>query len=175
MRACQHCGKENSDEIAFCEECGLGMGDFRIPDPASQATKGSDDFFRWRAASIILNTIALLYWLVALGYVWIGSVFSERGSQHMAHLMYWGALYNVVIAVLCFAGRQMMRLQTRISLVAGVLAVMAALSFVIWIWVVNLRIKMPYPLRVIEALLVWFPLVYVIIYGFRASNGKRAE
>ena len=83
------------------------MGDFRIPDPASQATKGSDGFFRWRAASIILNTIALLYWLVALGYVWIGSVFSERGSQHMAHLMYWGALYNVVIAVLCFAGRQM--------------------------------------------------------------------
>jgi hypothetical protein len=174
MRVCRHCSRENGEDNIRCLECGFDLGDSPPLDVPSQVGERSSRFFRWRPASIILIIFVVLYWVLALLNLWMARTFSHRGEEQMARLMYWGTFWNVVVAVLCAVGRQMMRRQTRLSLLAGALAVMAALFVVIRTWAAGL-LSGHNPLPTIEALLIWMPLTYVIIYAYRESRGTQAN
>lgn len=126
-------------------------------------------FFRWRPVSVILILLTILYAVFTPLNLLLGSVASQRGDQQMARIMYWGAFWNAVVAILCFAGRQMMRRQIQGYFAAGACAVAAALFIVMRTWVNGLlHGRNPFP--VLEAILTWLPMLYAIIYALRETK-----
>jgi hypothetical protein len=127
-------------------------------------------FFRWQPVSIILIILTILYIVATCLSIKMAGYYSQRGDQRMARFMYWGVFWNVIVATLCFTGRQMMRHQTRVHLLAGAFAMLLALLIVIRATVsALLHGREAYP--VIEGILIWLPMLYAIIYGLR--EGKR--
>src|SRR2546430_546890 len=113
MHTCRHCGKENAEDAALCTECGLDLGPSPLQRAAYRASAQSGRFFRWRAASIILIVLSVIYGVFTPLNLWLGSVSSHRGDQQISRVLYWGAFWNGVVAILCFAGRRLMSHQTR--------------------------------------------------------------
>src|SRR6185295_3875113 len=111
MRVCRHCGKESGDDSVLWLECGLDLGDSSPRSAPSRVGERNSRFFRWRPVSILLIIFVVLYWVLALLNLWMARTFSHRGEDQMARLMYWGTFWNVMVAVLCSVGRQMMRRQ----------------------------------------------------------------
>ena len=173
MRTCRHCGKENSDDAALCPECGLELGDSALHRAVAKAWARSMRFFRWRPASILLILLAVLYAASVLLNLWLASVHLKRGEQQMSHIMCWGAFWNALVAALCVVGRHLMAFQTRLRLLAGALAVTVAL-LVVMRASVNGFLGGKNPFLLVEALLIWLPLIYAIIYACRESNRNPA-
>jgi len=130
-------------------------------------------FFRQRVASIVLIILGVLYGVFAPLNVWLGSVAAQRGDQQASHFLYWGAFWNAAVAILCFTAWWLMRRQSRVYLGAGACAVAAALFIVMRTWIAGLlHGRNPFP--VIEAVLTWLPMLYVIIFGMRESRQENA-
>jgi hypothetical protein len=172
MKSCGYCGRESENGVTVCPGCGLKLVD-TAPSPVSEGNsqKEGNRFFSWRLSSIVLIVLAALYFVLAPLNLWMAHVFSQRGEQHTAHLLYWSAFWNIVVGSLCFAGRQMMKRQTRIGLLAGAIVVMAALFLAIRGWVWGLLTNNN-PIPMVEVFLIWIPLVYAIIYAYRESRRK---
>src|SRR5690348_13314767 len=110
MHACRHCGRENQDDATLCAECGLDLGPSAIERAVSQVRVRSDGFFCLRAASILLIIIAVIYGLTSPLSLWLARVASERGDLHVTpRTWYWGAFWNALVAILCFAAWRLMR------------------------------------------------------------------
>jgi len=169
MRACRHCGKENGDDALTCSECGLDLGDSAFHRVASQALEQSNSFFRWRPTSIVLIVLVVLYGGFAILNLWMGSVLAQRGDQQTARILRSGAFWNAIVAVLCFVGRRMMGCQTRLRLLAGALAVVAAHLVVMRTWIFGL-LNGQNPFPVVEALLIWPLFFYAIFWAYRESK-----
>jgi len=129
-------------------------------------------FFRWNPTVVILIILTVLYGVVAPLNILLGSAAAQQGDQHVSHIWYWGAFWNAVVAILCFTGWRLMRRQSRVYLVAGACAVAAALFIVMCIWIIGL-IHGRNP-SVIEAVLIWLPMLYVIIYALCESKRENA-
>jgi hypothetical protein len=130
-------------------------------------------FFRWRAASVILIILAILYAVFTPLNLWLGSVAAQRGDQQASHVLYWGAFWNAIVAILCFAARRMIARQTRVLFLASGCALLGAFLIVIRTWVAGLvHGRNPFP--VIEAALIWLPMLYAIVYAFRESKHNHA-
>jgi len=120
MHTCRHCGRENQDDATLCSECGLELGPSVIERAVSQVRARSGGFFRWRAASIILIILMVIYGLTSPLNIWLGSVASQRGDAQISRVLYWGAFWNAVVAILCFTARRLMQRQTRTFFAASV-------------------------------------------------------
>ena len=130
-------------------------------------------FFRWRPVSILLILLALLYAALVLLNLWLASVYLKRGEQQMSRSMCWGAFWNTLVAVLCVVGRHLMAFQTRLRLLAGALAVTVAFLIVIRVSL-NALVGGKNPFPIVEAILIWLPLIYAITYACRESNRHHA-
>ena len=130
-------------------------------------------FFRWKPSVVVLVTLTVLYGVFAPLNIFLGSAVAQRGDQQVSHVLYWGAFWNAVVAILCFAAWRLMRRQRRVHLAAGVCAIAAALFIVMRTWIVGLlHGRNPFP--VVEAVLIWLPMLYVIIYALRESKRETA-
>jgi len=130
-------------------------------------------FFRWRLASVLLTILTIIYGVFAPLNVWLASVAAQRDNQQVSHVLYWGALWNAVVAILCFTGRRFMARKAPVLSAVGACIVMAALFIVMRTWIDGLlHGRNPFP--VIEAVLTWLPMLYVIIYALRESRGGQA-
>jgi len=90
----------------------------------------------------------------------------------MAHFMYWAAFWNILVASLCFVGLQLMKRQTSIWILTGAVAIVFALFLVMRTWLSGLSSgRNPFP--VVEALLTWVPVTYVIIFGFQEHRRRK--
>ena len=130
-------------------------------------------FFRRQPASISLILIAVLYGGSVLLNLWLASVYLKRGEQQMSRIMCWGAFWNALVAVLCGVGRQLLVGQNRLRRLTGALAVTVALFIVIRVWV-NALLGGKNPFPIVEALFIWLPLIYAIIYACRESERNPA-
>jgi hypothetical protein len=165
VKTCRHCATGNQDDAALCIECGLELS----PSPSIRAAAAATALCRriviWKATSVILIIVALVYWVLALVSVRMALHFSHLGNTAMASFLRWGVFWNTIVAVLCFVGRLLMRRDTRISVLAGNVAVLGALLITVRNWLdASLRGRNPYP--AIEILLIWLPLIYVLLYGW---------
>jgi hypothetical protein len=139
--------------------------------PASRVMS-TRHFFFWQPASVVLIILTVLYGAFAPLNVWLGSEAAQRGDQQVSHVLYSGAFWNAVVAVLCFTGRRFMARQSRVFFVAGAFALAAALFIVMRTWIVGLlHGRNPFP--VIEAVFTWLPMLYAIIYAVRATNSEQ--
>ncbi|MBU6401595.1 MAG: zinc-ribbon domain-containing protein [Verrucomicrobia bacterium] len=174
MHACRHCGRENQDDAELCAECGLDFGPSAIERAVSQVRAQSGSFFRWRAASIILIILMVIYGLTVPLNLWLATAASQRGDLHVTpRTMYWAAFWSAVVAILCFAAWRLMQRQSRVFIAASAWAVAAALFIVMRTWVAGLlHGQNPFP--VLEAVLTWLPMLYAIIYALRESKRENA-
>ena len=130
-------------------------------------------FFRWRIVAVILVLLAAIYAVFAPLNVLLARVSAQRGDQQISHALYSGAFWNAVVAVLCFVGWRLMRRQSRVYWAGGACAVAAALLIVMRVWISGLlHGRNPFP--VIEAILTWLPMLYVIIFALRESRRGNA-
>jgi hypothetical protein len=103
--------------------------------------------------------------------VWLGSVAAHRGQQQISRVLYWGAFWNAVVAVLCFASWRFMASRRHIAFLLGACCVAVALLIVMRIWIVGLlHGRNPFP--VVEAILTWLPMLYVIVYALSETKQK---
>jgi hypothetical protein len=96
--------------------------------------------------------------------VWLGSVAAQRGQQQVSRVLYSGAFWNAVVAVLCFAGWRFMTSRRHSALLLGACCVVVALLIVMRVWIVGL-LHGRNPLSLLEAILTWLPMLYVIVYA----------
>lgn len=126
-------------------------------------------YFRWPIVVVILVVLALIYAMTAPLDVFLAREATQRGDLRMARILYSGAFWNTIVAILCVTAWQFMRRRARVSMVTGAYAVAAALVIVMRTWVIGLfRGQNPFPL--IEAVLTWLPMLYVIIFALRESK-----
>jgi hypothetical protein len=169
MQVCRHCGKDNEESATLCVECGLDLGESPLRRATRQVWQRSRFFFRRRPASILLLLLAIFYLAIAAVNIGLGGYFSRRGESEATRQWYVGTSWNIVVAVLCVVARQMIQRQTRIRLLSGALAGVAAFFVVVRTWVGALLVgRNPFP--VVEALLIWLPLLYAIVYAYSASR-----
>jgi len=165
MKTCRHCATDNQDGASLCIECGLELSPSPSTRAAAAATALCERIVTWKAASVILIIVALVYWVLALVSVRMALHFSHLGNAAIANFLWWGVFWNTIVALLCFIGRRLMRHQTRLFLLAGNVAVLGALLIIVRNWISGLLSgRNPYP--VIEILLAWLPLIYVLLYGW---------
>src|SRR5262245_56088024 len=133
----------------------------------------TQNFFRRKPTVVVLIILTVLYGVFAPLNIFLGSVAAQRGDQQVSHVLYWGAFWNAVVAILCFTGWRLMRRQSRVYLAAGACAIAAALFIVMRTWIPGLlHGRNPFP--VIEAVLTWLPMLYVIIFALRESRRENA-
>ena len=130
-------------------------------------------FFRWKPTVVVLIILTVLYGLFVPLNILLGRAAAQRGDQQVSHVLYWGVFWNAVVAMLCFTGWRLMRRQSRVYLAAGACAIAAALSIVMRTWITGLlHGQNPFP--VIEVVLTWLPMLYVIIYALCESKRESA-
>jgi hypothetical protein len=121
-------------------------------------------FFKWRPAAIILIVLGAVYGVFSPLNVWLGSVAAERGEQQVSRVLYSGAFWNAVVAVLCFASWRFIASRRHSAFLLGASCVAVALLIVMRVWIVGLlHGRNPFPL--LEAILSWVPMLYVIVYA----------
>jgi hypothetical protein len=130
-------------------------------------------FFRWKPTVVVLVILTVLYAVFAPLNIFLGSAAAQRGDQQVSHVLHWGAFWNAVVAILCFTAWRLMRRQRRVYLAAGVCVIAAALFIVMRTWIAGLlHGRNPFP--VVEAVLIWLPMLYAIIYALRESKRETA-
>ena len=175
MHTCRHCGRENQESATLCVECGLDLGPSAIERAVSQVRARSGGFFRWRAASILLIILTVIYGLTSPLNLWLARVASQRGDLHVTpRTLYWGAFWNAMVAILCFVARRLMQRQSRVYFAASACAVAAALFMVMRTWVAGL-VHGQNPFPVLDAVFTWLPMLYAIIYALRESKQADAD
>jgi hypothetical protein len=137
---------------------------------ASNAWNGRDHFFRWHAASVILIVLVTLYGLTVPLNIWLGRHFSLESQQQMSHRYYWGALWDALVAALCFGAWRLMAGQSRADFLRGACAVTVALIIVTRTHVAQLR-REPSSFFIVEAALEMLPMMYCILFAIRKSRG----
>jgi hypothetical protein len=174
MHACRHCGRENQDDAKLCTECGLDLGPSAAERSGSPVRARIDGFLRLRAASILLIILSVIYGLTSLLNLWLAKVASERSDLHVTpRTLCWGAFWNALVAILCFAAWRLMRRQSRAHFAESACVVAAALFIVMRTWVAGLLHEQnPFP--VLEAVFTWLPMLYAITFALRESNRENA-
>ncbi len=130
-------------------------------------------FFRWRPVSVILIILAILYGVFTPLNIWLANITPQRGEQQLSHVLYWGAFWNAIVAILCFSGRQLIRRRTRACLALGAGVVATALFIVMRTWLGGL-LQGQNPLPLTEVVLIWLPMLYAIVYALRESKREDA-
>jgi hypothetical protein len=124
-------------------------------------------FFRWRVVAAVLIILTVIHGLCAPLNLLLAQ------STPRPQMYYWGAFWNAVVAFLSFAGWRLMQRQSRSYLNAGAFVVTVALLIVIRTWVGGLLYgRNPFP--VFEAMVIWVPMLYAIIYAFREAKHRMA-
>ncbi len=118
---------------------------------------------------MILIILAILYGVFTPLNIWLANVTPQRGEQQLSHVLYWGAFWNAIIAILCFLARQLIQRQTRVCLALGACVIAAALFIVMRTWLGSL-LQGRNPLPLTEVVLIWLPMLYAIIYALRESK-----
>jgi hypothetical protein len=96
--------------------------------------------------------------------LWLGAVAAQQGRQQISRVLYSGAFWNGVVAVLCFASWRFMASRRHSAFLIGFCCVAAALLIVMRVWIAGLlHERNPFPL--LEAILTWLPMLYVIVYA----------
>jgi hypothetical protein len=182
MKPCAYCGRENLEDATHCSEC--GTADF-VADPSLKerfdlrptgepGLGRGKSFFRWIPASIVLHVLSIGYAFFSFLDLYLAKRVVQRGLASSETSWYWGAFWNALVAVLCFAAWKLMKSRISLQLLCGSLLVGACLCLVMRTWIVGLsRGENPFPM--IEAFLTWLPLLYVIVYGVRESKAVQKE
>ena len=128
-------------------------------------------FFRWRAAGVILIILTAIYGVFSPLNIWLGSIAAHRGELQVSRILYSGAFWNALVAVLCFVSWRFMARRAHSSSVVGACCVAIALLIVMRIWIFGLlHGRNPFP--VLEVLLTWLPMLYVIVYALSETKPK---
>jgi hypothetical protein len=167
MHTCRHCGRENPKDATLCVECGLDLGPSAIEQGVSHVRARSGGFFRWRVASIFLILLTVAYGLTAPLNLWFAKLATQRDDLHAtAREWFWGAVWNALVAMLCFVAWRLMRRQSREHFAGGACAVAVALVIVMRTWMAGL-INGHNHFPAMEAVLTWLPMLYAMFYALR--------